>query len=63
MEIDTVEEGKKLPLLKRLRNSVFPIKEVDSPLVKLGKNVGFVVFLILFVCVSFGILIGISLAL
>lgn len=55
--------GEKGTLIKRLRNTVFPIKDTDNQIVKLGKNVGFVVFLILFVCASFGIMIGISLAL
>ncbi|MBN9382712.1 MAG: hypothetical protein J0H74_18250 [Chitinophagaceae bacterium] len=62
MEIESTK-GEKLSLLRRLRNSVFPIKEIDHPIVRLGKNVGFVAFIILIVCVSFGIMIGISLAL
>lgn len=62
METESTQE-KKVPLLKRLRNAVFPIKETDGSVVKLGKNVGFAVFMILFVCVSFSIVIAISLAL
>ncbi|MBN9296022.1 MAG: hypothetical protein J0I41_03375 [Filimonas sp.] len=54
-------EGK--TLYNRLRENVLPLKEGDSPVIKLGKNVGFSLFLILFTCVSLTIVIAISLAL
>ena len=50
-------------MLKKLRKAILPKKNTDNSIVKLGKDAGFVVFLILIICVSVGIMIGISLAL
>jgi len=50
-------------VLKKIRRAVLPLKETDNCIVRLGKNVGFVAFIILFICVSLAIVIGISLAL
>ena len=62
MDIEPVEE-EKVSLLKKLRKSVLPKKATDNPIVKVGKDAGFIVFVVLIICVSFGIILGISLAL
>ena len=59
---NTIEEESK-PLLKRLREGIFPVKPEDKPIVKIGKNVGFTMFLILFSCVSLVLAAAISFAL
>ncbi|GEP93409.1 hypothetical protein SAMN05660909_05294 [Chitinophaga terrae (ex Kim and Jung 2007)] len=51
------------PLLKRLREAVFPVKPDDKPIVKVSKNIGFAMFLILFSCVSLVLAAAISFAL
>ena len=56
-------QGEKLSLIKKLRKSVLPKKDTDNVVVKLGKDAGFIGFIVLIACVSFGIMIGISLAL
>jgi len=50
-------------VLKKIRRAVLPLKETDSFIVRLGKNAGFAAFIILFICVSLAIIIGISLVL
>lgn len=56
------QEGKK-SMLNRLREAVLPIKDGDNAVVKVGKNLGFGLFLILFSCVSGAIIMAVSLAL
>jgi hypothetical protein len=56
------EEDSK-PLLKRLREAVFPVKPDDKPIIKVSKNIGFAMFLILFSCVSLVLAAAISFAL
>jgi hypothetical protein len=50
-------------VFKKIRRSVLPLKETDNAIIRLGKNAGFVAFIVLFICVSLAIIIGISLAL
>ena len=57
----TTEEEKK-SLIQRLRASVLPIKPTDNVVVKLGKNAGFVLFMIMFSFVSLAIVLAVTLA-
>lgn len=56
--------GKKIKTrIEEWRNSVLPIKENDTKIVKLGKNVGFASFLILMSVVTLVLTIVISVVL
>lgn len=59
----TVDEEDDKPLLKKIRASILPVKPTDNVAVKFGKNLGFVLFSILFGCISLAIIIGILFAL
>ncbi|RFS24746.1 hypothetical protein DVR12_05990 [Chitinophaga silvatica] len=59
---DKIQEDSK-PLLKRLREAVLPVKPGDKAFIRVTKNVGFVMFLILFSCVSLVLAAAISFAL
>ncbi|NIG54034.1 hypothetical protein [Chitinophaga sp. Cy-1792] len=53
METSTEKAGEKeIPLLKRLRNSVLPVKESDPVWMRTLKNSGFILFAIMFGSVS-----------
>lgn len=62
-EQQTQQEENSKPLLKRLREAILPIKPDDKPIVKVSKNIGFAMSLILFSCVSLVLAIAISFAL
>ncbi|MFB6454895.1 hypothetical protein ACE38W_06455 [Chitinophaga sp. Hz27] len=64
METSTEKTAEKeMPLLKRLRSSVLPVKETDSAWIRTLKNSGFVLFAIMFGSVSLLLVTAIALVL
>ncbi|MBO9594599.1 MAG: hypothetical protein J7599_16975 [Niabella sp.] len=62
MKVPVVPEEKK-SLYRKLRASILPVRQTDSPMVKLGKHTGFAVVLVLLTVVSAAIMIAVSFAL
>lgn len=60
---DPVIPEEKKSLYRKLRENILPVKQTDNPMVKLGKNTGFVIVFVLLTVVSAAILIAVSFAL
>lgn len=56
-------EEDKLPLYRRLRNAVLPVKPEDAAIVRLMKHTGFAIFSVIFGLVTLAITLAISFAL
>ncbi|MBS0027607.1 hypothetical protein ACTJJ0_32260 [Chitinophaga sp. 22321] len=53
MNNDTYDtEQESLPIMQRLRNSIFPVKPTDTVPVKLLKNSGFILFSVMVALVT-----------
>ncbi|MCD2421999.1 hypothetical protein LQ567_04450 [Niabella pedocola] len=60
---DPVAAEEKKSLYRKLRENILPVKQTDSPMIKLGKHTGFAIVLVLLTVVSAAIMIAVSFAL
>jgi len=60
MKPDEQQQQEKITLYEKLRQSMLPVKQTDTKLVKHSKNVGFAIFSVTFLLVSMVIIVAIA---